>query len=157
MVFMNRKAIFILGVAFLFVLAFIWGNSLLSPEASESVSRWAGEMLSTLLGAGDGTSMVGGISVRKMGHFCEFFALGAVTWFFLRCLISDKSLRSPLTAFLALFVPLLDETIQIFSGRGPSIKDVWIDIAGFSAGTAAVILLYFGGSAVVKKIKFKRK
>ena len=37
---------------------------------------------------------------------------------------------------------LLDETIQIFSSRGPSIIDVWIDSFGYLAFSALVYVAY---------------
>lgn len=35
----------------------------------------------------------------------------------------------------------IDETIQIFTGRGSQLQDVWLDFAGFSAGLLAVLLV----------------
>jgi VanZ family protein len=38
----------------------------------------------------------------------------------------------------------MDETIQIFSNRGSSVRDVWIDVFGYVAGAvivAAICLL----------------
>jgi septal ring factor EnvC (AmiA/AmiB activator) len=44
---------------------------------------------------------------------------------------------------------LTDETIQMFvDGRGPSLKDVWIDFAGVTVGMA---ILYFGHDYVKKR------
>lgn len=35
----------------------------------------------------------------------------------------------------------IDETIQIFTGRGSQLQDVWLDFAGFSVGLLAVLLV----------------
>ena len=72
--------------------------------------------------------------VRKLAHFCEFFILGIELQLFFSLLNSRKS------AFLlalshGLFTALVDETIQIFSGRGPMIQDVWLDFSGVTVGS----------------------
>lgn len=40
----------------------------------------------------------------------------------------------------AFYVAFIDETIQIFSGRGPQIADVWLDVFGAFCGTTIVNL-----------------
>ena len=50
---MNKRAIVILGIVFLLIVAFIWGNSVLSPELSDNISRFAGDVLSGIVGVGD--------------------------------------------------------------------------------------------------------
>ena len=57
------------------VICFIWGNSFLSAVTSAAFSSWAGNLLAGIFGEGDATQTVGGLSVRKLGHFVEFFAL----------------------------------------------------------------------------------
>ena len=45
--------------------------------------------------------------------------------------------------FSGFTVAFFDETIQIFSGRGPMIADMWIDLGGFVCGsliTAAIVI-----------------
>ena len=50
---------------------------------------------------------------------------------------------------MCFFVAFIDETIQIFSGRGPQIRDVWVDLLGASIG----LLI----ATVVRKIwKYKK-
>ena len=39
---------------------------------------------------------------------------------------------------LALLTGFIDETIQIFSGRGSAVSDVWLD---FSGAAAAILIL----------------
>lgn len=155
---MSKKTIIIiLVIGFSLVIAFIWGNSVLSPDLSGRISETFGEMLSSILGTGDGSTTVGNIPVRKMGHFCEFFALGALTWLLLSAFISNKLLRTLSATALGLFVPLMDETIQIFSGRGHSIRDVWIDISGFVVGAILSMIVLFVVSTIVKRVKNKHK
>lgn len=119
---------------------FIWGNSLLPPEASWAVSSAVKNVLLALLpggdGAGGGTGWLG-VLVRKLAHFTEFCVLGTL----LRCRLG----REPGSAARALLAGLLtagiDETIQAFTGRTSSVFDVWIDFAGVTAGAALVYRL----------------
>ena len=43
---------------------------------------------------------------------------------------------------VSLHCAVTDETIQIFSGRGSLVSDVWIDTAGFSTGFFLTVLLF---------------
>lgn len=47
------------------------------------------------------------------------------------------------SAFFCILTAFIDETIQIFSGRGASIKDVWIDTFGALAGILIVLLFKY--------------
>ena len=41
-----------------------------------------------------------------------------------------------------LLAALTDETIQIFTGRGPQVQDVWLDFAGGAAGLLVMLALW---------------
>ena len=43
---------------------------------------------------------------------------------------------------IGMLCAVTDETIQIFSGRGSLVSDVWIDTAGFSTGFFLTVLLF---------------
>ena len=43
--------------------------------------------------------------------------------------------------FFLLLAALTDETIQIFTGRGPQVQDVWLDFAGGAAGLLVMLAL----------------
>ena len=143
----------ILVVFFVLILVFIWGNSLLSAELSSQVSQAVGEFLAKILGEGDGISTVGGASVRKVAHFVEFAALGVVSSLALGFMIVNVWSKVSVSALLGLFVALIDETIQIFSGRGSSVRDVWIDVCGYLCGCLVVFVV----PVLVKTIKEKSK
>ncbi len=69
-------------------------------------------------------------NVRKIAHFSEFGFLGILTVFLLatyRCRAAFVG-RWFVFGFFAAFA---DETIQMFTGRGPAIADVWIDVGGY--------------------------
>jgi len=118
-------------------LCFIWGNSLLPGEISGAFSDWVKSILEALL-PGDGVSPSGGGLLRKVAHFTEFTSLGM-------CLLWLVSmLRKPVQlAFLGgALAACVDETIQIFvPDRGPSLKDVGIDVCGVLTG---MMLLQIG-------------
>lgn len=148
---MTKKII--LGSICVLVILFILGNSVLPPETSSKISQAVGEVLATILGEGDSTQTVGGLSVRKVGHFVEFFALGIFAVLLVRVLAKGTYLRWSIVVFAGLLIPVVDETVQIFSGRGSSIRDVWIDVGGYAVGAAAAL----GVSILVKKLNFRVK
>ena len=124
----------ILTVVIIITIAVIWGHSLLGREASSEESSFVMALLTPLLELFVGKGNVTEHLVRKLAHFCEFFILGIELQLFFSLLNSRKS------AFLlalshGLFAALVDETIQIFSGRGPMIQDVWLDFSGVTAGS----------------------
>jgi VanZ family protein len=57
----------------------------------------------------------------------------------------------PYTPLVGHGVAFIDETIQIFSGRGPAILDVWIDTLGFITLSFAVYLVFFLRDLISKK------
>ena len=81
--------------------------------------------------------------VRKMAHFSEYGLMGIEMMAFLA--VSDK-LKPRFyvnTFFSGLSIAVIDETIQIFSGRGPLISDLWIDMGGFVTGGLIAGLVIF--------------
>ena len=144
-----KKRIVFISVSFALILCFIWGNSLLSPDFSARISQAVGELLARLFGKGDGGTTLGGLPVRKVAHFVEFLALGAVASLLLRAIVPSWKIRLSAEAFVGLLVPVIDETLQIFSGRGSSVRDIWIDIFGYVFGCALVYL----GEFLLEKIK----
>lgn len=123
----------ILTAVILFTLAVIWGHSLLGREASSEESSFVMDLLTPLLEVVVGKGNVTEHLVRKLAHFCEFFVYGIELQLFFALSKSRKN------AFLlalshGLFTALVDETIQIFSGRGPMIQDVWLDLSGVAVG-----------------------
>lgn len=127
-------------------LAFIWGNSLLPGEISGAISDWVKNLLA-LLFPGDGPIASGGGLIRKIAHFTEFAALGALLgWLF--AMLQKKKYWPLLCGITAACV---DETIQRFvPDRGPSLKDVGIDACGVLTG---MILLYLGHTYLKKKFE----
>lgn len=140
----NRRIALIFGPVLLLTLCFIWGNSLQSSEASGQLSGSVRLFLERML-----THPVNEFFLRKAAHFSEYALLGAELSALL-CLLRDKNGNPlargrnladfPAFGFLA---AALDETIQIFTGRGSSLLDVWLDTAGFLTGFFLTVLLFY--------------
>ena len=133
----TKARVTLCSVFLIAILAFIWGNSLLPGEVSGAFSDWVKEILSLFL-PGLGMERSGGGLLRKLAHFTEFAALGALlSWLFG---MLDKQKAYALVCGAA--AACIDETIQLFvPDRGPSVKDVCIDSAGVLTG---IILLWIG-------------
>ena len=147
----------ILGVLCLLVLIFILGNSILPPEVSGEISSTVGEILATVLGEGDANQTVGGLSVRKIGHFVEFFALGILAVSLIGLLIKNVYLRCSVAAFIGLLIPVVDETVQIFSNRGSALTDVWIDVSGYAVGAGLSCAAVFLVGRLKRRVKNNNK
>ena len=131
-----RKRVIIFGILLALTLGFIWGNSMLSKEMSGAISHF----MADLLGGEQGSSDEGHYLLRKAGHFFEFAFLGVIFQLFVRELTADGVRRLLSSALVGVSVPLIDETIQIFSNRGYALPDVWIDISGYALGMSLAIL-----------------
>lgn len=128
-----------LTVLIILTLALIWGHSLLGREASSEESGFVMELLEPVLEMVVGEGNVTDFLVRKLAHFTEFFVLGLelLTFFAYRKPLFPQAFLLALTH--GFFAAFLDETIQIFSGRGPMIQDVWLDVCGFAVGASLML------------------
>lgn len=128
-----------LTVLIILTLALIWGHSLLGREASSEESGFVMELLEPVLEMVVGEGNVTEFLVRKLAHFTEFFVLGLemLTFFAYRKPLFPQAFLLALTH--GFFAAFLDETIQIFSGRGPMIQDVWLDVSGFAVGASLML------------------
>lgn len=123
-------------------LAFIWGNSLMSAEASRAFSEWVGNLLSTFLPGGKPGGEGNGL-LRKIAHFTEFACLGfLLTW--LAGMAGETGLHLwSVPLFGGMAAACVDETIQVFvPERGPGLIDVWIDTCGVAAGMGILLIGY---------------
>ncbi len=134
---MTKKRIY--GLLFVFMICFIWGNSILSGDISGAISQFFAD----ILGGEDGASGEEHYILRKLAHFSEFALLAVTANLFFGTLTSDRYRKYLSVACAGVFVPLADETIQIFSDRGYSLVDVWIDIAGYATGSLIIILFTY--------------
>lgn len=137
----RKAAVAVLTVLLLANLCFIWGNSLVSRSDSHDLSVGVLGFLPGFLRDlyPDREQLVH--IVRKAAHFTEFACLGGLSCGLLAATRAVK--RHPFFHVWAggFFVAAIDETIQIFTGRGSQLQDVWLDFAGFSAGLLAVLVV----------------
>ena len=136
-------------------LAFIFTQSMLSQETSSAESDAVGDIVAEIIPPETPPGEYVQNNLRKIGHFVEFAILGAevalYAIFFLK-----RYLYVVYALVLSPIVALLDETIQIFSGRGPMIVDVWIDVWGFSSSFVVIYVIYFAAKAILKERKQKK-
>ncbi len=137
-----------------FILAFIWGNSLMPGEDSGSFSGLVGQILSTLLPFLDFESESSMHILRKIAHFSEFAALGwSFAWLF-GMTVKGKYLPLLLPLLCGITAACVDEFIQLFSpGRYCSIVDVGIDSAGVVTGIIVLNLLHLLCNRIFNRTK----
>lgn len=129
---MTKKWVY--GCLFVMILCFIFGNSILTKEMSGAISRFVASIL--------GGSSVGEEEhylVRKLAHFTEYAALGVVSCLFFDSMLNGAYGKYTTVALVGVIAPLIDETIQIFSERGPALGDVWLDISGYAFGSLVIV------------------
>ena len=149
----NKKAITILSIIILATLAFIWIHSCIDREDSSMESGFVYDLLCPFFELFMGKGNVTEHFIRKLAHFTEFFGLGLELMLFMRLEFLKIKPVLPVNAWVfGTFCALIDETIQLFSGRGPAVQDVWLDSAGCLTG---VLIMLAGIMLADKKNKKK--
>ena len=112
-------------------LAFIFVNSCLPPEVSSEESEAVGGFIASFIPKD--TKLYDFVTdyIRKIAHFTEYGMLGIEIAVYIMLYCERRVRYALMSPAISVFVGLFDETIQIFSSRGPAIYDVWIDIGGF--------------------------
>lgn len=129
----------LLLAAIIIAIAFIWGHSLVPMDMSAQESGWIIEHIIAPILALFGVDEVSTHLVRKLAHVSEFLLLALLVCAYLR--------GSVLKGFYVCFtVAFLDESIQLLSGRGSLISDVWVDLIGVVIGIVVckVFTIIFG-------------
>ena len=143
MTFIKKKLWIIIIVAV--VLLFIWIHSAIPTAYSAEESGWFTDFLfNGFLGKIFGVEFTDHI-VRKIAHITEFTALGLA----LSALFDGSVLK---TASAGILAALIDETVQIFSGRGALVSDVWVDAIGIAIGSAIGLLIFH-----IRKKRLKKR
>ena len=109
---------------------FIFVRSTKPPAASSAESDKIRDILEDVLPPDTDVTDFVLTNVRKIAHFSEFGLLGILTVIFLATYRLHPRMLGGWGAF-GFSVAFLDETIQIFTSRGPAILDVWIDVGGY--------------------------
>lgn len=149
----TRKRMILCAVLLIALLAFIWGNSLISGTDSGAMSGRVMEWINGLLQLDESGAEKLHLAIRKMAHFTEFTCLGLLlTWQF-GMMGEKKGHLFCMPLFCGMLAACVDETIQLLvPDRGPSLTDVWIDTAGAAAG---ILILLIGYNYIRKKTNFK--
>lgn len=117
-------------ILILATVAFIFARSLKSPEKSSAESDKVGDIVGEVIPPETKPGEFVQINLRKIAHFVEFAVLGIEVALYVSLFARKKAFMLASYPF-GLFVALLDETVQIYSGRGSSVSDVWLDFLGF--------------------------
>ena len=138
---MKNKKKLITTILIILWLCMIFGHSLMPGEVSYEESGFFTELLLRLFPFA-GTAENIGFIIRKAAHFTEFMILGILLT--VRFFDSfDKFMKRFMTlAATGLTAAFIDETIQIFvKGRGSSVADMWVDLAGAATGILITSLI----------------
>ena len=141
----RKTFVYLISIIIALTVGFIWVHSCFPPDLSEEESTATTGIVQLVFDKifGEGKLYIDEAVIRKLAHFTEFFALGT-EFAFLLIALKKESYKSYLTLLLiGLFVGAIDETIQIFSGRGAAVLDVLLDFFGFSVAVGLFILIFF--------------
>jgi VanZ family protein len=169
---LHAAAIGLVALLVLANLAMIFGFSTENREESGSRSRAVAVVVARVLYAdfedlpvAEQEAVVDSLhgAVRKTAHFLEFALLGCLTaslirliWLFLaRSLPLWQTAGIP--SLFCLLTAACDETLQIFTGRGPAVRDVLIDFAGALSGVLFLHLAVGLISAVSRARRRKQR
>ena len=131
-----RAAVFFLLAALIWI--FIFSNSAQSGPESNAISGRVAEFLRPLLNPnGWIEEKLYLYLVRKLAHFVEFGALAVC----LAGCAANLDIRLRWAFGLSVLTACADETLQCFTGRTNSLKDVAIDSAGAACGILFVYLI----------------
>ena len=131
----------ILIILILLTLSFIFVQSMLPREESGKESDAVGDIVAGIVPPETKPGAFLQINIRKVAHFVEFALLGAEAAVFV-LLFKRRWIYVYLSVLASTLVPIIDETIQIYSGRGPSVIDVLIDTAGFLSAALIFYTVY---------------
>ena len=140
----RRRAALIMMALIVCTIAFIWSNSLQNPDESMRRSDVAEKVIRPIVLAlpvkqWHSEDMVTFIT-RKLGHFTEYFLLGAELMLLALVLQPAFRLRWTWLLLFAGAIAALDESLQLTSGRGAAVSDVMLDIFGALAGLMMMAL-----------------
>ena len=121
------------------MLAFIWGQSLMTADSStresESVLSFVRPAVTAVIQCLQrlGIDADPAVLVRKLAHFTEFAVLGILMYLLFST--PERGSRGILPAAACLAAAGVDEFLQRFAdGRAPALRDVGIDFAGACVG-----------------------
>ena len=133
-------------------LSFIFINSLFPPSVSSEESETVSGIIAQIFPPDTPFGTFITENIRKIAHFLEFGLLGIEVAIYVALFKRKTAMWAPVSQIFGFFVAFIDETLQIFSGRGAMIEDVWLDIFGFAALSS---LAYITAFLIKNKIQSK--
>ena len=130
----RERTVSLLLISFISLsVAFIFSNSLLPPSESAEQSGWVANFIRMLLPEGNllGDFIIA--NIRKIAHAVEFGMLGSFVAAFSATFGAKWQYYHVTSILFGLVIGFLDESLQMCTGRGPMILDVWIDLGGYTA------------------------
>ncbi len=145
----HKFSVAICVILIVLTVGFVFNNSAKptaeSQQASAVVAETIQEVAQKTTSNEAQTTLVSVRYLRKAAHAVEFFALGlelaAFSVIIGRRKYSFQKFWNVLS--MALAVAVADESIQIFSGRGPKVQDVLIDLGGAAVGILLTLLVHY--------------
>ena len=154
----------ILLVGIFGTLLFTFTQSMLPPEESSAVSDEVCGIIETIIPPDTEVGEFVHDNVRKIAHFTEYLILGIFTSLYVSIFMPKldskprERVRFVIYSFIsAPIVALFDETIQIFSGRGPAVADVWLDTLGFFSSAAIIYTAFYTVAFILKRKSEKQQ
>lgn len=145
----HKISIAVCALLIALTVGFVFHNSATPTAESQQTSEVVAETIENIAQKTDtGETEVSGTSVRyirKAAHAVEFFALGLELAVFSLLVGRRKySFQKLWNIFsVSLLVAVADESIQIFSGRGPKVQDVLLDLCGAAVGIVLVLAIHY--------------
>lgn len=136
---------------------FIYSNSMtpavVSSRESGTVLNWLHQILDSM---GLSALWLTEHIIRKCAHFGEYAILGVLLTKTLEKTDFDRQSRLFFQLFLTVFLPFVDETIQIFTpGRSAQVSDVWLDISGVIVGSFLCCIFHKAVAKMGKRRKIR--
>ncbi len=134
-------------------LLFIFINSALPIEKSLAESEAVKDAVIDVLP--EHTAVVSFVSdnIRSIAHFAEYALLGFLCTLYSMLYIKRTPVTVSYLVVAGLIIGFLDETVQIFSGRGSSIKDVWLDFSGYLTALLLTLSAFLLRKYIIDRIK----
>jgi len=153
----HKISIIIISILLLATLAFIFSNSMQSiaqsQERSIRVMNSIQPLLEVIIGKGNVTDHL----VRKLAHFFEFMAFG-IELALLRAFCKKVRFQSIINIlFVGFAAAAMDETIQLFTGRGSQVQDIWLDFSGALVGISFTLLIFLIINIIHRRVQLKNQ
>ena len=149
---MKKNKILVISVSILVLLALvcIFGNSFTGKVVSNARSNYIAQKIASVVAPTDDPELMKAEVkywnqiVRKVAHGVEFFLLGiCLSMVLLYIYKRTGRLHISWYLFAALFIGVMDEYIQTFTGRTSRVRDVLIDFSGAVTGLLVTCLVFW--------------